>query len=63
MADDNVVVLATKKKRRGKPQVQGKKMKSRLVRVAATYADWLREAAKKKGVSVTELTRTLRGGK
>jgi hypothetical protein len=42
-----------------KPAVTGAEVKSRMVRIDAEFADWMREQAKLAGVSITEVSRSV----
>lgn len=45
--------------RSARPAIIGKTLKSRMVRVDAEFADWMREEAKRAGVSITEVSRSV----
>jgi hypothetical protein len=42
-----------------KPVVTGAELKSRMVRIDAEFADWMREQAKLAGISITEVSRSV----
>lgn len=42
-----------------KPAVMGQQFTSRMVRIDAEFADWMRAEAKRNGVSVTEVSRSV----
>lgn len=42
-----------------RPQVHGEESKSRIIRVDADFAEYIRDVAKREGKSITDMTRAL----
>ena len=45
--------------RNAKPAITGQVLKSRMVRIDAEFADWMRREAMKAGTSITEVSRSV----